>query len=374
MSTEEDFAARIVRESNATQRAADAVLREQLKVSRVPRAQSAAVANLVFAYYRWRGWLNESDKPGDQIRFAQEFARAFASHPDRFTTDDLMKAVPAWVNDEMVATRDWLVSLQTPPSLWIRCKRGTADEVAGKLADCQSAGAGLTDALRYIGERDLFRTPEFQAGAFEVQDIASQIVGLHCDSSPGETWWDACAGEGGKALHLSDLMDNKGLIWASDRSERRLGRLRQRAARAKMFNYRIASWDGSEKLPTKTAFDGVLVDAPCSGIGTWRRNPHARWTTTAQDVKEMAEIQQRLLLRAARAVKPGGKLIYAVCTLARSETTAVADLCSPQLPGFAPLAWPAFASEPPAASGRRWILPQTYDGNGMFLAGWKRLP
>jgi 16S rRNA (cytosine967-C5)-methyltransferase len=374
MSTPEELATRIIRESNAKQRAADAVLREQLKTSRLPRAESAAVAHLVFAYYRWRGWLKESDKLRDQLHSAQELAEAFAANPHSFTTHDLRKAIPIWVNDEIEITRDWLVSLQTPPSLWLRAKRGTADELASDLGDCQAGAAELRDALRYLGEKDLFRTPEFHAGAFEVQDIASQVVGLHCAPNAGETWWDACAGEGGKMLHLSDLMQNRGLIWASDRSERRLAKLRQRAARAKVFNYRVAHWDGSEKLPTKTKFDGVLVDAPCSGIGTWRRNPHARWATTVLDVREMAAIQQQLLLRAARAVKPGGKLIYAVCTLARRETTAVADLCSPQLPGFAPLAWPAFANEPPAASGRRWILSQTYDGNGMFLAGWKRFP
>jgi 16S rRNA (cytosine967-C5)-methyltransferase len=101
-------------------------------------------------------------------------------------------------------------------------------------------------------------------------------------------------------------MSNEGLIWASDRAQWRLAKLKQlkqRAARAKMFNYRAALWDGGDHLPTRTLFDGVLVDAPCSGVGTWHRNPHARWTTTANDVLELAEIQKRLLAEAARAVK-----------------------------------------------------------------------
>jgi 16S rRNA (cytosine967-C5)-methyltransferase len=227
--------------------------------------------------------------------------------------------------------------------------------------------------LEYTGTKDLFRTPEFHAGEFEVQDIASQLVGFWCNPKPGETWWDACAGEGGKMLHLADLMENKGLIWASDRSERRLASLKRRAARAKVFNYRIAAWDGSAKLPTKTKFDGVLIDAPCSGVGTWQRNPHARWTTTRDDVREMAIIQQQLVLNAAAAVKPGGRLIYAVCTLTWSETQAVADLCSPLLSGFAPTAWPVSTSELPAALGQKWVWPQKFRGNGMFAAEWKRL-
>src|SRR5690606_4715628 len=131
--------------------------------------------------------------------------------------------------------------------------------------------------------------------------------------------------EGGKTLHLSALMQNKGLIWASDRAEWRLRSLKRRTGRAQVFNYRAAAWDGGPKLPTKTKFDGVLVDAPCSGVGTWQRNPHARWTTTENDVRELAEIQKRLLTNVAPNVKPGGKLIFAVCTLTRAETTEVVE-------------------------------------------------
>ena len=206
-----------------------------------------------------------------------------------------------------------------------------------------------------------------------MQDLASQFVGVLCAPGPGETWWDACAGEGGKLLHLSELMQNKGLIWASDRSERRLANLRRRTARAKVFNYRAVPWDGSVKLPMKSKFDGVLIDAPCSGVGTWQRNPHARWTTTLEDVRELGAIQQQLVLNAAASVKPGGRLIYAVCTLTRKETDVVADLCSLNLSGFAPLSLPVWPNEPPAALGRKWIWPQSFRGNGMFLAAWQRV-
>ena len=115
-------------------------------------------------------------------------------------------------------------------------------------------------------------------------------------------------------------MANRGLIWASDRAEWRLQKLRRRAARAKVFNYRPARWDGGARLPTRTKFDGVLVDAPCSGLGTWQRNPHARWTTTVEDVRELAELQRRLLAHTAPSLKPGGRLIYAVCTLTRAPS------------------------------------------------------
>ncbi|MPN34050.1 Ribosomal RNA small subunit methyltransferase B [bioreactor metagenome] len=198
------------------------------------------------------------------------------------------------------------------------------------------------------------------------------MVGLICAPKPGETWWDACAGEGGKALHLSDLMENKGLIWVSDRAEWRLRKLKQRAARAKMFNYRMAAWDGGLKLPTKTKFDGVLVDGPCSGVGTWHRNPHARWTTGLEDVRELAQVQLNLLNHAASAVKPGGKLVYSVCTLTRSETISVVEQFVAAHPEMETLE----LADPlrPVGATAPSITYRTEEcgGNGMFVAGWRR--
>jgi 16S rRNA (cytosine967-C5)-methyltransferase len=190
---------------------------------------------------------------------------------------------------------------------------------------------------------------------------------------PGQTWWDACAGEGGKTLHLADLMVNKGVIWATDRNFKRLDTLKRRAARAKLFNYRTALWDGSAKLPTKTKFDGILVDAPCSGVGTWQRNPHARWTTTPDDVRELAATQLALLNHVAGSLKPGGRLIYAVCTLTRSETTAVARAFSAAHPELAPapLTVPGATAPGSAAPGTLFLWPHDLNANGMFIAAWK---
>jgi 16S rRNA (cytosine967-C5)-methyltransferase len=372
MTTVEKLAAEIIARSNR-EHSADAVLRERLKAAKLSRAESRSVAELVFTFFRWRGWVDLSAPMTRQLGVVRELDFQFSSEPDSFSTEGLKRAVPEWIGHEVDITREWLISLQTRPTLWLRAKRGTGKQVANNLGDCARGKNELGDALEYQGDEDLFRTPEFHAGDFEVQDIASQMVGLLCAPEPGETWWDACAGEGGKLLHLSDLMQNKGLVWASDRSERRLARLKQRAARAKAFNYRLAAWDGSAKLPTKTKFDGVLIDAPCSGVGTWQRNPHARWTTTLEDVRELAAVQQRLVLNTASAVKPGGKLIYAVCTLTRAEADAVADSCSRQLSGFVPNPLPALPNAPPGASDRRWIWPQSCRGNGMFVVAWKRL-
>ncbi len=345
-------------------------------------ADARDISRAVFAYYRWLGWLDRNQPVAAQVNQSLELAQRFAETPGSFSDAELMaRAVPAWAQEEMEVTADWARAIQDEPVLWLRAKRGQGEALATKLGDgavvaqaaaAESGEATLPDALLYEGGRDLFRTQEFHAGEFEIQDISSQAVGFLCDPKPGETWWDACAGEGGKLLHLSDLMRNKGLIWASDRAEWRLKKLKLRAARARCFNYRLAPWDGGEKLPTKTKFDGVLVDAPCGNIGTWQRNPHARWTTTPQDVRELADVQQWLLAHAARAVKPGGRLIYSVCTLARAETNAVAAAFESEFPGFAPLplANPFDPAAPPAA--RLWLWPQQTGGNGMFVAMWRR--
>ena len=134
----------------------------------------------------------------------------------------------------MDVTPGWVRAIQSEPRLWVRARRGQGKALAAKLG--ATLPSPIPDALLYSGTEDLYRRPEFHAGEFELQDIASQGVGFLCEPKAGETWWDACAGEGGKTLHLSDLMENQGLIWSSDRAEWRLERLRRRAARARVFS------------------------------------------------------------------------------------------------------------------------------------------
>jgi len=350
------------------------VLRKALKAADLPPEEAARVASTVFTYYRWLGWLENERGIEARLRRAMELAARFAKNPFSLPAGHLRaKAVPQWVWSEVPLNDPWLRTIQREPKLWLRARPGQGRALAKSLGDCKRFGEGpLADALQYTGRKDLFLTQEFQEGAFEVQDISSQAVSLICAPSPGETWWDVCAGEGGKTLHLSDLMQNKGLIRATDRAEWRLNRLKRRAARARAFNYQASVWDGGPTLPFHGLFDGVLVDAPCSGIGTWQRNPHARWTTTLEDVRELAAVQGRLLAHVARAVKPGGKLIYAVCTLAASETTAVADAFESAFPEFKPLpvSNPLIPEAPPSA--RIWIWPQHAGGNGMFVAVWRK--
>jgi 16S rRNA (cytosine967-C5)-methyltransferase len=232
-------------------------------------AEASEVARAVFSYFRWLPWLDTSLAPADRIEAAIALADRFAQNPQAWPAEDLRRAVPEWVEAVADVNAAWLRALQTEPVLWLRARRGTGAKLVQRLEHCRPAGTGeLADALSYSGREDLFRSAEFHAGDFELQDLHSQAIALICAPRHGETWWDACAGEGGKTLHLSALMENQGLIWASDRAEWRLNNLKRRAARAGVFNYRMQVWDGSEDLPTKTSFDGVLMDAPAA---TWER-------------------------------------------------------------------------------------------------------
>ncbi len=371
---------------------ADQALRESLTQDRhfTAPAERRGISRAVFTYYRWWRWLDEGGSPQKQLAAALALQERFDRNPASIKPEALAaKAVPDWLKAEMeIIPQEWLVQLQREPRLWIRAKAGTGAALAKKLGHCTPAPQS-PEALHYSGLTDLYRTPEFQAGEFEIQDLASQFVSLACAPHPGETWWDACAGEGGKTMHLSDLMQNKGLLWASDRSHRRLAKLKERAARAKVFNFRAAPWAGGIKLPTKTKFDGILVDAPCTGIGTWQRNPHARWTTQPQDIRELAVVQRLLLDNVAGSLKPGGRLVYAICTLSRAETTGVVEAFAQSHPEFEPaVVWPLPRSQKSAVSSQNsasdslssdlrpltsvLLWPQELNANGMFIATWRR--
>ncbi len=370
-----EAAAQVIRRVEATGEPADRAARDLLRKLRVSGREGGDTARAVFAWFRWRGLLERFAPDERGIARALELEGRFMRNPARFEAAVLAaKAVPAWAREEMDVSIDWIRSLQAAPPLWLRARRGGAPELQSRLPGAEAAGrAALPEAVKYSGQADLYRTPAYGAGLFEIQDIASQAVGRVCAPAPGATWWDACAGEGGKTLHLADLMENRGLIWATDRSARRLETLKRRAARAGVFNYRAALWNDLAKPPTRTRFDGALVDAPCSGLGTWARNPHARWTTTLDDARELAGIQSRLLATVSGSIKPGGRLIYAVCTLTRSETTGVADVFEKQAEGFEPAAFQNPFEPGAAASARQFWWPQDTGGNGMFVAAWRRV-
>jgi 16S rRNA (cytosine967-C5)-methyltransferase len=372
----------IIQQSDA-KHPTDQLLRRALRAEKemLPR-HKAAVVERVYTYFRWKGCLDPERTLNRQIRMAKELDADFRSHAGKIKSEILNKVVPKWCSDTMKVTREWLCQIQRPVTLWLRAPKAAGKGVEQLLKkDVQPAGEGCwRNSFRYFGRDDLFLTAPFRHGHFEIQDLSSQFVGNFCQVQPGEHWWDMCAGEGGKMLHLADLLQQKGCVWATDRAAWRLQRLKRRAARARVFNYQSAQWDGQSKIPFRKPFDGILVDAPCSGIGTWQRNPHARWTITLEDVKELAELQFALLDIAASRLKPGGKLIYSTCTMTRQETTRVQRRLEKAHPELEPWSWdgtrpalPDFCELPSRKPTNGFVIqPHIWKSNGMFVARWRK--
>jgi 16S rRNA (cytosine967-C5)-methyltransferase len=220
----------------------------------------------------------------------------------------------------------------------------------------------------------LTRHPAFCAGHVEVQDEGSQLVALACAAAPGETVVDLCAGAGGKTLALAAAMAGRGRIVACDSDAARLRDLGPRAARAgaaHMIETRLLDTprEAAALADLAGAADLALIDAPCSGSGTWRRNPEARWRLTPERLARLTALQDRLLDLGAALVRPGGRLIYAVCSVLADEGAARADGFLGRRAGFAPgrLAAPA-----PTQAARALLTPRRNSTDGFFIASFLR--
>jgi 16S rRNA (cytosine967-C5)-methyltransferase len=214
-----------------------------------------------------------------------------------------------------------------PVDIRVNRLKATPEQVQQKLADLGyelSPVEGIPTALRQQTRVPLFRTDPFQAGWFEVQDAGSQLLAQLLPVASGQRVVDFCAGAGGKTLALSANMDNKGRLTACDVSENRLERMRPRLARAGVSNVRIVplSSETDSKLKRLVGTqDAVLVDAPCSGSGTWRRSPDMKWR--GLDLARLNATQASVLRSASRLVKPEGYLVYATCSLLEAENEAI---------------------------------------------------
>lgn len=176
--------------------------------------------------------------------------------------------------------------------------------------------------LRFVQRLALFNLKAFKQGHFEVQDEGSQLLALATGAKAGDRVVDFCAGAGGKSLALAAMMQNKGSIYACDVHSKRLEELQRRAKRAGAHNVRthvLSSENDKWVKQHKLTADIVLIDAPCTGTGTWRRNPDSRWNLLPESLENLCRLQQSILQSAARLVKPGGKLFYATCSLLNEE-------------------------------------------------------
>jgi 16S rRNA (cytosine967-C5)-methyltransferase len=251
-------------------------------------------------------------------------------HPDQ--PDWVRLNVQEWVAPHLIEAYGtaWgreIAALETPPPVDLRVNRlkATVEEARKALA-----AEGIdTEPMRYAphGLRlkrrlSVVTGRAFQDGLVEIQDEGSQLVAALVDGKPGMQVADYCAGAGGKTLAIAAGMNNKGRVVAMDVYESRLDRSAQRLRRAGAHNVerRALDADNAKWLKRqKGAFDRVLVDAPCTGTGTWRRNPDGRWTLAPEDLAELVPKQGEILDAASRLVKPGGGLIYATCSVLPSE-------------------------------------------------------
>jgi 16S rRNA (cytosine967-C5)-methyltransferase len=176
------------------------------------------------------------------------------------------------------------------------------------------------DALVLKERANVFIIPAFKEGLFEVQDASSQLVAYFLDVKPGMRVVDTCAGAGGKTLHLASLMENKGQLIAMDIYESKLKQLKIRAKRNGVFNAEFRVIDTTKvikRLHEKA--DRVLIDAPCSGLGVLKRNPDSKWKLQPEFIENIKKVQEEVLHNYSKIVKPGGKLVYATCSILPSE-------------------------------------------------------
>ncbi len=264
------------------------------------------------------------------------------------------------------------------PPLTIRAnplKTNTID-LQGSLEDegySSSATVFSPFGLVVSKKEDIFKTEAFRKGLFEVQDEGSQLITLLTGAKPVEFVVDACAGNGGKSLFLAGLMKNRGTIIAFETHTAKLSNLRRRAGRAGATNILTAGIDGLNQYNSKA--DCVFIDAPCSGMGVFRRNPDSKWRLTGDDIKELAAKQKEILREYSRLVKPGGRLVYATCTISREENEDVVreflienkDFIQVPVSGINADLFGKFTT----GEGFFRSLPHTYNTDGFFAAVMK---
>ena len=210
------------------------------------------------------------------------------------------------------------------------------------------------------------RLPGFDEGRWTVQDQASVFVVRALDPQPGERIYDACAAPGGKALHAAELVGTDGRVLAADRSENRVGLIAASGDRLGLHPWLLV-----QDAATPAAlgpFDRVLVDAPCSGVGSARRRPELLWRVTKERLSGLAALQLAIVGAAADAVRPGGRLVYAVCTFTRAETDAVCDALVRRRPDLEPIE----TDGPDGRAARHRLWPHRDGCDAMFVAAFRR--
>jgi 16S rRNA (cytosine967-C5)-methyltransferase len=299
--------------------------------------------------------------------------------------------LPQWLYDKLVAqfgeqeTLELADALNTPAPLDLRVNsvKANRDDVIAELATAPIVAEPMPYAplgLRVHKKPALQNLPLFKQGAIEVQDEGSQVLAQLVGARRGEMVVDFCAGAGGKTLALGALMRNTGRLYAFDVSEKRLTKLKPRLARSGLSNVHpvvIAHERDAKVKRLAGKIDRVLVDAPCSGLGTLRRNPDVKWRQQPQAIVEMQEKQLSILDGASRLVKGGGRMVYATCSLLADENDAVVEQFLATHDDFQLVPMSAALGEqkiPLEMDKYLKLLPHKHNTDGFFAAVLERKP
>ena len=368
------------------------------------RAGGAAADTLIARYFKTRRYAGSKDRrairelvyrairrAGDPplngraalVGLAREdetLAAAFSGAPHTPAPIDPAEAgatagiLPGWLAPLIDAEEHGALLARAPLDIRVQRSRATRDIVGGRLGDAVSTPFA-PHGLRLPEGMAVEASEPWIEGLIDVQDEGSQLIARAARAGPGMTVLDLCAGAGGKTLALADDMEGQGRLIASDSNRDRLSRLQPRAQRMGVGAVETRLLDPGREAAALAdlagACDVVLIDAPCSGTGTWRRNPEARWRLTPGRLAQLSELQARLIEVGAPLVKPGGALIYAVCSLLDAEGAdrIAAFLARNEL--FRADSEP-FAAGRPRGAGK--LLSPKYDGtDGFFVARLVRL-
>jgi 16S rRNA (cytosine967-C5)-methyltransferase len=329
-----------------------AVVNEAVKIAKILNPEKSALVNAVLRNYLRRG--KKIPFPSAKKNIAENIA-AFHSHP--------LWLVKKWI--KLFGTEETKSLCQAnnelpPLTLRVNTLKIAREEIIQKLTEARfvpemtkfsSDGVILNTSANPIQKTDFF-----EAGFLRIQDEAAQLISYLIDPDRVQTILDACAGAGGKATHLAAILKNKGRIVAIDRNPERIAELKQETARLGINIIEAQMLDLCVDLPDsfKEKFDSVLVDAPCSGLGTLRRNPEIKWRTKEKDLLNFVAVQKIILQNASASVKQGGRLIYCTCSLLPEENENIIDDFLKRNAAFS-------LCRPPSSTNQQLI-----DGRGFF--------
>ncbi|WP_265529655.1 RsmB/NOP family class I SAM-dependent RNA methyltransferase [Sphingomicrobium marinum] len=359
---------------------ADAIVRQYFRERRYAGSKDRrAVREHVFAAIRHCGEMPENGRAA-MLGLAKEDAplaglfdgQGHAPAPiEAGETACEGRLLPTWLENELhplVSSDEWPALLaRAPLDLRVNIARTTRDAVLPSFPDSKPTMLA-PHGIRLDTDTRIDQHPAYRDGLVEVQDEASQLVAHACDPRDGALIVDLCAGAGGKSLALAALTPDARIV-AADISRARLSQLPPRAERAGATNIETRLLDTPREAEMLADLNGqadiVLIDAPCSGSGTWRRNPEGRWRLTPERLDRLVETQSRLIDLALPLLKPGGKLVYVVCSLLSAEGEAQASAAASRHSG---LAWQDSLDFGRKAGAGRLLTPAHDGTDGFFIA------